>query len=67
MTDMLLSKRVRGRLSKLESDIQNRIKNALRDIDFERDLLNLSGEDVYKLRVSDYRLIVDWDQSSDTV
>jgi len=67
MTEVLLSEQSRDRLADLESDIQERIKNALREIDPERDLSRLSGEDTYKLRVGDYRVIVDWDRQKETV
>ena len=32
-----------------------------------RDLSKLTGENTYKFRVGDYRVIVDWDQGADTV
>jgi len=67
MTEVLLSEQSRDRLADLESDIQERIKNTLREIDPERDLSRLSGEDTYKLRVGDYRVIVDWDRENETV
>ncbi|MFT4922500.1 MAG: mRNA interferase RelE/StbE [Haloarculaceae archaeon] len=67
MTDVLLSERARKRLSALEPDIRDRIKDALREIDPDRDLSQLSGEDASKLRVGDYRVITDWDRADDTV
>jgi len=67
MTEVLLSERARKRLLGLEPDIQKRLKDALREINPERDLSRLSGEDTYKLRVGDYRIIIDWDRSTDTV
>ena len=67
MTDVLLSERARDRLSDLESEIQARIKDALRGLIPDRDLSRLSGEDVYKLRVGDYRVIADWDREEEKV
>jgi len=67
MTEVLLSETARDRLSGLEADVRERIKDALRDIDPDRDLSGLSGDDVYKLRVGDYRVIADWDRQEDTV
>ena len=67
MTEVLLSERAQDRLSDLETEISNRIKGALREINPDRDLSRLSGEDIFKLRVGDYRVIVDWDRSEGTV
>jgi mRNA interferase RelE/StbE len=67
MTEVLLSKRARNRLSDLETEIQKRIKDALRELNPDWDLSRLSGEDVYKLRVGDYRVIADWDREEGTV
>jgi mRNA interferase RelE/StbE len=67
MTEVLLSERAQDRLLDLETEIRNRIKDALREINPDRDLSRLSGEDVYKLRVGDYRVIVDWDHSEGKV
>ncbi|WP_254838861.1 type II toxin-antitoxin system RelE family toxin [Natronomonas marina] len=67
MTEELLSERARERLSGLDPDVRDRIKDALRDIDPNRDLSRLPGEDAYKLRVGDYRVITDWVRDDDTV
>jgi mRNA interferase RelE/StbE len=67
MTDVLLSQRARDRLADLDPKPRGRIKDALREIDPERDLSPLAGEDAYKLRVGDYRAIVDWERDGDTV
>ena len=67
MTEVLLSQRARDRLSDFEPDIRVRIKDALRDIDPERDLSKLTAEDTYRFRVGDFRVIVDWDQHTDKV
>jgi len=67
MTEVLLSERARDRLPDLEPEIQERIKDALRELTPDRDLSRLSGEDVYKLRVGDYRVIADWDREEEKV
>jgi len=67
MSEVLLSERARDRLAVLEADTRERIKDALREINPDRDLSRLSGEDTHKLRVGDYRVIVDWDRQEDTV
>ena len=67
MTKVLLSERARDRLADLEAEIQERIKDALRDVDPGRALSRLSGEDVYKLRVGHYRVIADWDREEGKV
>ena len=67
MTDVLLSETARDRLSGLDADVRERIKDALREIDPDRDLSRLSGDDVYKLRVGDYRVIADLDRQENTV
>jgi len=67
MTEVLLSQRARNRLSNLETEVQDRIKDALRELAPDRDLSRLSDTDAYKLRVGDYRVIADWDRTEDTV
>ena len=67
MTEVLLSERARDRLSNLEPETRERIKDALRELSPDRDLSQLSGEDAYKLRVGDYRVIVDWDRQAGNV
>jgi mRNA interferase RelE/StbE len=67
MVDVLLSERARDRLDDLDAEPRERITNALRELTPDRDLARLSGEDAYRLRVGDYRVIVDWDKSEGTV
>ncbi|MFW5919062.1 MAG: type II toxin-antitoxin system RelE family toxin [Halanaeroarchaeum sp.] len=67
MTEVLLSERARDRLADLEPDVRERIEDALREINPDRDLVRLSGEDAYRLRVGEYRVIADWDRSENTV
>jgi len=67
MTDVLLSERARDRLADLESEARERIKTALKEINPERDLSRLSGDDTHRLRVGDYRVIVDWDRTDEKI
>jgi len=67
MTDVLLSERARDRLADLESEARERIKTALKEINPERDLSGLSGDDTHRLRVGDYRVIVDWDRTDEKI
>lgn len=67
MTEVLLSKRACDRLGDLDSEPRERLKDALREIDPERDLGQMTGEDAHKLRAGDYRAIVDWECDDDIV
>jgi mRNA interferase RelE/StbE len=67
MLEVLLSERARERLADLEPDIRERIKDALRDVNPDHSLSRLTGEDVYKLRVGDYRVIIDWDREEEAL
>lgn len=67
MTEVLLSERARDRLADLESQPRERIKDALHGLHPDRDLSRLSGEDFYKLRVGEYRVIADWDREEGAV
>lgn len=67
MTEVLLSERARDRLEDLEAEPRDRLKDALRTLQPDRDLAGLTGEDVHKLRVGDYRALVDWDREENTV
>lgn len=67
MTDVLLSERARDRLDELDAEPRTRITDALRTVTPDRDLSRLSGKDLHTLRVGDYRVIVDWEQSDDTL
>lgn len=67
MPEVFLSERARDRLADLEPDVRKRIKNALRDVNPDHSLSRLSGEDVYKLRVGDYRVIIDWDRKENAL
>jgi len=64
MKEILLSAIARKQYGELEQKSKNRIKNALKDIaagNERRDVKKLKGlkgrEDLYRLRVGDYRII----------
>jgi len=64
MTDVVVSDRAADWLRDAESETSKRIRNKLHDIkDFpEHYLKRLSGSPYYRLRVGDYRVIIDWDK-----
>jgi len=67
MTDVVVSDRAADWLRDAESETSKRIRNKLHDIkDFpEHYLKRLSGSPYYRLRVGDYRVIIDWDKDRD--
>jgi len=67
MADVLVSERASDWLCDAEPDVSQRIRNKLHDIsDFpEHYLERLSGSPYYRLRVGDYRVIIDWDKDAD--
>ena len=62
MADVVVSDRAADWLRDAESDIRDRIMNKLHDIEDFPDhyLKRLSGSPYYRLRVGDYRVIIDW-------
>lgn len=67
MADAELSERALERLNDLEPEHRDRIKKKLGSItDWPDHFLEpLSGSDAYKLRVGDYRVIIDWDKDNE--
>jgi mRNA interferase RelE/StbE len=67
MADVLVSDRAADWLRDAEPEVSRRIRNKLHDIsDFpEHYLKPLSGSSYYRLRVGDYRVIIDWDKDAD--
>jgi len=61
MYEIIFSEKAEKQLKKLEKDIQNRIISVLERIRIrpESYVERLVGEQVYKLRVGDYRVIMD--------
>ena len=61
MYQIILSPRARKEYIKLETNVQKRISNALRRLRFnpERYVTKLVGFDSYRLRVGNYRVILD--------
>ena len=67
MTDVVVSQRAAEWLRDAEDETSERIRNKLHDIeDFpEHYLERLSGRPYYRLRVGDYRVIIDWRKEED--
>lgn len=67
MADVVVSDRAADWLRDAEPETSERIRNKLHDIrDFpEHYLKRLSGQPYYRLRVGDYRVIIDWDKDAD--
>lgn len=64
MADVRLSERAVDRLNDLDGDIRERVESKLREAGNQPShfLEPLRDEDAYKIRVGDYRVIVDWDR-----
>lgn len=62
MTEVVVSERAAEWLRDAEPDVRGRIMNKLEDItDFpDHYLERLSGSPYHRLRVGDYRVIIDW-------
>lgn len=69
MADVRLAVTVRDTIEDLPRDTKERVTSRLRDAgeDPERYLKPLRGRDDYRLRIGDYRAIIDWDQDEDTL
>lgn len=69
MADVHLAVTVRDEIEDLPRDIQERVKSTLRDAgqDPGRYLKSLRGRDDYRLRVGEYRAIIDWDRNDDAL
>ena len=65
MYEIIFSEKAEKQLKKLEKDIQSRIISVLERIRIrpESYIERLVGEQVYKLRVGDYRVIMDLDKN----
>ena len=66
MADVRISVRARDELDALDPPAPERIRSKLLDEVAERPdrhLVRLSGRNDYRVRIGDYRVIVDWDKS----
>jgi len=65
MYEIIFSEKAEKQLKKLEKDVQGRIISVLERIRIrpESYIERLVGEQVYKLRVGDYRVIMDIDKN----
>lgn len=69
MADILISEEAADWLANAEPDVRERIQKKLQSItDFPGHYLKrLSGTALYRLRVGDYRVIIDWDKDEDVL
>lgn len=69
MTEVVIADRAADWLADAEPDVRERITEKLRSItDFpDHYLKRLSGSTLYRLRVGDYRAIIDWDKEADVL
>lgn len=67
MTDVVVSERAADWLRDAETETSKRIRNKLHEItDFpEHYLRTLTNSPYYRLRVGDYRVIIEWDKEND--
>lgn len=67
MVEIDVSETAADWLREAEPDVRDRIMKKLRSIkDFpDHYLKRLSGSDYYRLRVGDYRVVVDWQRDED--
>ena len=62
MWKVILHKNVQRRLAKISNPDRDRIKQAIRDLEDKHETLDikpLTGQDNYRLRVGDWRLLMD--------
>jgi mRNA interferase RelE/StbE len=64
VAEVRLAVSVRDALQELPADTRERVKQKLRDAGDQPDrhLKQLSNRDDYRVRIGDYRAIVDWDR-----
>lgn len=69
MADVRLAVSVRDTIEDLPRDTKERVKSRRRDTEKDpgRSLKPLRGRDDYRLRVGDYRAIIDWDHNEGTL
>lgn len=69
MASVEVSERAAEWLAKAEPEIEDRILSKLEDVqEFPSHFLKrLQGSDFYRLRVGDYRVIIDWDKDRDAL
>ncbi len=69
MTEIFLTDRAVERLESLDSETEERIKKKLKSItDFpEHYQKPLKGREDYRLRIGDYRALIDWEREEDTL
>jgi mRNA interferase RelE/StbE len=67
MTEVKISLAAKEELEALDPPVRNRIRNKLLDEVADRPdrhLVRLSGREDHRVRIGDYRVIVDWDKAA---
>lgn len=69
MAEVLVSERAADWLEDAEPDVRDRVRTKLQSIsDFPGHYLErLSGSALYRLRIGDYRAIIDWDKNREVL
>lgn len=69
MADVRLAVSVRDELEDLPADVRDRVTEKLRDAGDhpDRHLKRLRGRDDYRLRIGDYRAIIDWNRDENVL
>lgn len=69
MADVRLAVSVRDDIEDLSPDVRERVKAKLRDAgeDPDRFLKPLQGRNDHRLRIGDYRAIIDWNKGDNTL
>jgi len=69
MTDVQVAEAVLDRINDLDEHEKERVKGKIRDATDNPDhyLKPLTGDEGYRIRVGDYRVLVDWDKTEDVL
>ncbi|MDY6776377.1 MAG: type II toxin-antitoxin system RelE/ParE family toxin [Halobacteria archaeon] len=69
MTDVHVAETVLDRINDLDDHEKERVKSKIRDVSENPDhyLKPLIGDEGYRIRVGDYRVLVDWDKTKDVL
>ena len=69
MTDVQVAEAVLDRINDLDEHEKERVKGKIRDATDNPDhyLTPLTDDEGYRIRVGDYRVLVDWDKTEDVL
>jgi len=69
MTEVHVAENVLDRIEKLDEHEKERVKSKIHDAADNPDhyLKPLTGDEGYRIRVGDYRVILDWDKTEDVL